>query len=189
MYLDIITAGVYTGVVFLSKSYISPEDFNWIDIINVWYSYVILPFNIAILIAVLCNYKMDQCMTLFYCSRYLDYITTFEILRKQQYKMLNLNVFHHATIPTLLQLSWKDKYFLRFGVFLVAISASLYTAQNSFRDLIDATYFQSLTTVQWTQYVVICIHTIRTTSKIKRTLFMVYFCIFLVLTLQYFYYS
>lgn len=186
MYLDIIAAGVYTGVVYLTKMYINPEDFHWVGIINIWYSYIILPFNIAILIAVTLNYKMDECMTLFYCSRYLDYITTFEILRQQDYKSLNLNVFHHATVPSLLQISWDDKYFLRFGVFLVATSASLYTAQSTFKELLKEEYFRNLSIVQWTQYVVICVHTIRTTSKIKRTLFFVYLSIFVVLTVQYF---
>ena len=186
---DILAGSVYTASVYIIKNYINPNDLTWVDVIYIWYTYIILPFNIIVLLSVLSNKYTDISMPLFYSSRYLDYISTIQLLRKQKYEYLNLDVFHHATVPIFLTLGWEDKYALRFFIFLMGIAASVYTSQNSSKNLIDSsTYLQSLSIVQWTQYIVVTVHTVRTSSKFKRVLFLAYFILFTVLVVQFFYY-
>jgi len=186
---DIVAGSVYTCSVYLIKNYISPYDLTWVDLIYLWYTYIILPFNILVLLSVLTNKYTEVSMPLFYSSRYLDYISTMQLLRHQKYEYLNLDVFHHATVPMLISLGWEDKYALRFFIFLIGIAASVYTSQNSSKNLIDSsTFLQSLSVVQWTQYIVVTVHTVRTSSKFKRVLFLAYSVLFTVLIIQFFYY-
>ena len=182
---DVVAGGLYTFTSFMMRYYIDPDELTWVDLITWWYSYVILPFNILVLISVVSNKYTDVSMPMFYASRYLDYVSTVEILRKRQYEYFHLDVFHHATVPILIKLGWDDKYLLRFCVFLIGIAAAAYTSRSSTKELVDDSYLQSLSIVQWTQYVVVVVHTIRTSSKFKRALFFTYMAVFTVLVVQY----
>jgi hypothetical protein len=182
---DIVAGGLYTFSSFMIRYYINPDDLTWVDAITWWYSYVILPFNIIVLISVLSNKYTDISMPMFYASRYLDYVSTVEILRKRKYEYFHLDVFHHATVPILIRLGWDDKYLLRFCVFLIGIAAAAYTSQNASKELVNESYLQSLSIVQWTQYVVVVVHTIRTSSQLKRVMFLTYISVFTVLVIQY----
>jgi hypothetical protein len=182
---DIVAGSLYTFSSFMIRYYIDPNDLSWVDLITWWYSYVILPFNILVLLSVLSNKYTDVSMPMFYASRYLDYVSTVEILRKRKYEYFHLDVFHHATVPILIRLGWDDKYLLRFCVFLIGIAAAAYTSRSASKELVDESYLQSLSIVQWTQYVVVVIHTIRTSSKFKRAMFFTYIAVFTVLVIQY----
>lgn len=182
---DFIAGCVYTASSYIVKLYIAPDDLQWVDVIGAYYTYINLPFNLMVLVSVVFDYKTDITMPMFYASRYLDYISTFMLLRKQQYDFFHLNVFHHATVPLLIRAGWDDKYLLRFCVFLIGCAAAAYTNNDSSKDLLDENYLHSFSVVQWTQYIIIVVYTIRTTSKIKRALFVTYTTLFTVLVIQY----
>lgn len=186
---DLVAGGVYVSVSFLTKMYISPDDLSWVDAISWWYGYLALPFNVIVLVSVVLDYKTDITMPIFYASRYIDYFSTLELLRSQQYRLLNLNVFHHATGPVILRVGWHDKHLLRFCIFFAGVAAAAYASSQGVGDLVDLNYLQTLSVVQWTQYVVVAVHTIRTTSRIKRSLFAAYALIFTVLIVQFLFFA
>ncbi len=185
MWGDIVAACTYSFVSYMTKNYIAPQDLAWADVIFAWYNYLILPFNVLVLASVITNYKTEVSMSMFYASRYIDYVTTFELIRKQQYQFFHLNVFHHATTPVFIRLGWDDETILRFSIFFIGIAASVYSNNINTFEVVNPGYLQSLSIVQWTQYIVVVVHTIRTSSKLKRFMFGMYTLVFTLLILQY----
>ncbi len=187
-YADVWIGIVYSACAFLGKFYLPPESISFLEGIEYYYSVVVLPFNGIVLFSVLFDVAMDFWVSLFYISRYIDYIQTLQLIRKQSFHSYNLHVFHHATVPSFIRLSWDDKYLTRFVVFLVGTSAALYATSDSDSrsKLFSSDYLSELTPVQWTQYAIVVVHTIRTTSRTRRFWLGLYTCVFVIVTYQYF---
>ncbi len=187
MWIDVVAGIAYATVAVCVRYLVSAESLanTWTGGYYVWYSYVALPFNCVVLASVLFDVKTELTMPMFYASRYLDYVSTFEILRNKRYDLFNLDVFHHSTVPTLIRLSWDDKIFFRFAVFCVGIGSSVYVATKAGTDAGNG-YLENMSAVQWTQYAVVTVHTIRTSSKWKRFMFLLYAGLFTGLILQFF---
>jgi hypothetical protein len=177
------------NVLFLSIPYFDP--------IKAWYDFIILPFNLIVLASVVFDVYSDVFMELFYVSRFIDYIETVRWIRSGKFRGFYLHVFHHATVPVFIRLSFEDanKDFLRFVVFLIGSSAAMYTVSNGKTssdptdpgDLFSWDYLQEFTPVQWTQYVIVTVYSVRTSCRTKRFWFGLYTCVFIVGTYQYFY--
>lgn len=171
--------------------------------LEAWYHFLILPFNLAVLASVVFDIKTEEAMELFYLTRFLDYIETLKLIRSQVHRGFHMHVFHHATVPVFLRLTFQEenKQLMRVVVFLVGTSAALYAVSNPNKtsstanvqksqtdpgDLFAWDYLHELTPVQWTQYAIVTIHTIRTSSQSRRFWFGLYTCTFIVVTYQYF---
>jgi hypothetical protein len=190
MFADVWIGAVYTGAAYVVKHLFAhvPSKLSWIDPIVENYDAVALPFYGCVLFCVLFDVFADTAMQCFYMSRYFDYVQTLALVRHQRYRYYNLHVFHHATIPTILRASWDDRFLIRFVVFLVGSSAAIYASSNQQvqHKLFNSDYLREFSPVQWTQYLIVFVHTIRTTNKRKRFWFGLYVCVFVVCTYQYF---
>jgi hypothetical protein len=186
MWIDVIVGVTYATTATCARYLLSPDFFqnSFTGAYYAWYTYVILPFNVVVLTSVVFDCKTEYTLPAFYASRYLDYVSTIEILRKKQHNMFGLDVFHNSTVPILIRLGWEDKLFLRFIVFMTGIAVSTYYASQNTNILSDN--IKDITVVQWTQYIVVLLHTVRTSSRFKRMLFLVYVGIFTGLILQFF---
>lgn len=186
MWIDVILGATYATTATCARYLVSPDFFqnSFTGAYYAWYTYVSLPFNAVVLASVVFDYKTDYTLPIFYASRYLDYVSTIEILRKKEHDLFGLDVFHHSTVPILIRMGWEDKLFLRFIVFMTGIAVSAYYASQNTDMLSDS--IRDLTAVQWTQYIVVLLHTVRTSSRFKRMLFLVYVGIFTGLVLQFF---
>jgi hypothetical protein len=175
----------------------------YFHLLEAWYQFLILPFNLVVLTCVLLDVKTDEAMELFYFSRFLDYIETINLIRLQARRGFHMHVFHRATVPIFLRLTLQEenRQLMRFVTFLVGTSAALYAVSHSKGttnvqqtaptatdpgNLFSWDYLHELTPVQWTQYAIVTTHTIRTSSRTRRFLFGAYTCIFIVVTYQYF---
>lgn len=190
MFADVWVGAVYATGAYLVKYFYErlPEQLAWVDPIVQNYDEVALPFYTAVLVCVTFNIFTEPAMQLFYASRYFDYIQTLALVRRRQFRFWNLHVFHHSTVPTILRASWDDRYLIRFVVFLAGSSAAIYASSNQRvqKKMFSSDYLSELSPVQWTQYLIVLVHTIRTTNKRRRFWFGMYACVFVVCTYQYF---
>jgi hypothetical protein len=177
-------------------------DIPYFEPIKAWYDFIILPFNLIVLVAVVFDVYADFFMDLFYVSRFVDYIETIRWIRSGKFRGFYLHVFHHTTVPVFLRLSFDEanREFLRFVVFAVGSSAAMYTVSHASSssshktasdptdpgDLFSWDYLQEFTPVQWTQYLIVTIYTVRTSCRTKRFWFGLYTSVFIVVTYQYF---
>ncbi len=186
MWIDVVVGATYATTATCARYLLSPAFFHntFTGAFYAWYTYVILPFNAVVLASVILDYKTDYTLPMFYASRYLDYVSTIEILRKERHDLFGLDVFQHSTVPVLIRMGWEDKLFLRFIVFMTGIGVSAYYASLNTEMLSES--MRNVTVVQWTQYIVVLLHTVRTSSRFKRLLFLVYVGIFTGLILQFF---
>ena len=175
------------------------DNIPYFDPIKTWYDFLILPFNLVVLASVVFNVYSDFWMDLFYASRFVDYIETIRWIRSGKLRGFYLHVFHHATVPVFLRMSFDEanRDFLRFVVFLVGSSAAMYSVSHAPQkkitsdptdpgDLFSWDYLQEFTPVQWTQYLIVTIYTVRTSCPTKRFWYGLYTCVFIVVTYQYF---
>lgn len=179
----------------------------YFDPIKAWYDFVILPFNLVVLASVVFDVYSDFWMDLFYVSRFVDYIETIRWIRSGKLRGFYLHVFHHATVPVFLRMSFDEanKDLLRFIVFLAGSSAAMYSVSHASSskptvsssaavdqpasdpgDIFSWDYLQEFTPVQWTQYLIVTVYTVRTSCRTKRFWFGLYTCVFIVATCQYF---
>jgi len=190
MFVDVWIGAVYATGAYLIKHFFErvPERLAWVDPIVKSYDEIAFPFYTAVLVCVTFDVCTEPAMQLFYASRYFDYVQTLSLVRRGEFRSWNLHVFHHSTVPTILRASWDDRYLIRFVVFLAGSSAAIYASSNQHvqKQLFTSDYLSELTPVQWTQYLIVLVHTIRTTNKRRRFWFGMYVCVFVVCTYQYF---
>lgn len=190
MFVDVWVGVVYSTAAYVIKYFFehAPSKLAWVDPIVENYEQVALPFYGCVLACVLFDVFTEPAMQLFYASRYFDYVQTLALVRNRRFRFWNLHVFHHATIPTILRASWNDRFLIRFVVFLVGSSAAIFASSNEHtqKKLFQSEYLSELSPVQWTQYCIVLVHTIRTTNKRRRFWFGMYACVFIVCTYQYF---
>jgi hypothetical protein len=190
MYVDVWIGAVYAGAAYVIKYFFehAPSKLAWVEPVVKKYDEVALPFYGCVLFCVTFDICTETAMRMFYASRYMDYVQTLALIRYKRFRFFNLHVFHHSTVPTILRSSWDDRFLIRFVVFLVGSSAAIYASSNeqSQESLFQSEYLSELSPVQWTQYFIVLVHTIRTTNKRRRFWFGMYACVFIVCTYQYF---
>lgn len=190
---DICMGVVYAIGANVAKEFIKPNELLWVLPIYDVYKMCLLPFYGIVLLSVLLDIQTDFIMPIFYGTRYIDYIQTIVLIQKQNYHSWNLHIFHHTTLPSILHISLQDRKFVRFIFFLAGTGATLYALSNNepkeHRTIyFNMDYLQNLTPVQWTQYIIVIIHTLRSSSHTYRFYLGIYLCAFVILTYQYYTY-